>query len=106
MAAFAASGVLALLSHYFAVFLLIPMVLWLLLGRSTRRAALPATGALILTGLALLPLISAQGGHGTQWIGRWPLSQRLEAIPQYYLTGYSAAPLGPAVELPRALALP
>jgi hypothetical protein len=103
MAAFAASGVLALLSHYFALFLLIPMVLWLLLGRSTRRAALPATGALILTGLALLPLISAQGGHGTQWIGRWPLSQRLEAIPQYYLTGYSAAPLGHGVELLVAL---
>jgi mannosyltransferase len=103
MAAFAASGVLALLSHYFAVFLLIPMVLWLLGGRATRRAALPAAGALMLAGLALLPLISAQGGHGTQWIGRWPLSERLEAIPQYYLTGYSAAPLGHGVELIVAL---
>ena len=103
MAAFAASGVLALLSHYFAVFLLIPMVLWLLAGRSTRRAALPAAGALTLAGLALVPLISAQGGHGTQWIGRWPLSERLEAIPQYYLTGYSAAPLGHGVELLVAL---
>jgi mannosyltransferase len=103
MAAFAASGVLALLSHYFAVFLLVPMVLWLLGGRATRRAALPATGALLLAGLALLPLISAQGGHGTQWIGRWPLSERLEAVPQYYLTGYSAAPLGHGVELLVAL---
>jgi mannosyltransferase len=103
MAAFAASCVLALLSHYFAVFLLIPMVLWLLGGRATRRAALPAAGALMLAGLALLPLISAQGGHGTQWIGRWPLSERLEAIPQYYLTGYSAAPLGHGVELLVAL---
>jgi mannosyltransferase len=103
MAAFAASGVLALLSHYFAVFLLVPMVLWLLGGRSTRRAALPAAGALTLAGLALVPLISAQGGHGTQWIGRWPLSERLEAIPQYYLTGYSAAPLGHGVELLVAL---
>jgi hypothetical protein len=103
MAAFAASGVLALVSHYFAVFLLIPMVLWLLGGRSTRRAALPAAGALTLAGLALVPLISAQGGHGTQWIGRWPLSERLEAIPQYYLTGYSGAPLGHGVELLIAL---
>jgi mannosyltransferase len=103
MAAFAASGVLALLSHYFAVFLLIPMVLWLLGGRSTRRAALPAAGALLLAGLALVPLISAQGGHGTQWIGRWPIAERLEAIPQYYLTGYSAAPLGHGVELLVAL---
>ena len=29
MAAFAVSGALALLTHYFAVFLLVPMVLWL-----------------------------------------------------------------------------
>ena len=58
---------------------------------------------LALVGLALLPLISAQGGHGTQWIGRWPLSERLQAIPQYYLTGYSGAPLGHGVELLVAL---
>jgi mannosyltransferase len=103
MIAFAASGALALLSHYFAVFLLVPMVLWLLGGRATRRAALPAAGALTLAGLALVPLISAQGGHGTQWIGQWPLSERLQAIPQYYLTGYSAAPLGHGVELLVAL---
>jgi 4-amino-4-deoxy-L-arabinose transferase-like glycosyltransferase len=94
MALFALCGALALLSHYFAVFLLIPMALWLLWAPRTRRAALPALGALALVGLALLPLISAQGGHGTQWIGRWPLIERLEAIPGYYLTGYTGAALG------------
>jgi mannosyltransferase len=104
MAAFALSGAAALLTHYFAVFLLIPMVLWLLWGPRTRRAALGATGALTLVGLALLPLVSAQGGHGTQWIGSWPLFERLQAIPQYYLTGASGAPLGHGVEL--LLALP
>jgi mannosyltransferase len=103
MAAFALSGAVALLTHYFALFLLIPMVLWLLYERSTRRAALPAVGALAAVGLSLLPLLSAQGGHGTQWIGRWPLSERLQAIPQYFLTGYSGAPLGHGVELLVAL---
>jgi mannosyltransferase len=103
MAAFAVSGSLALLTHYFAVFLLVPMVLWLLLDRERRRAALPAIGVLAIIGLALLPLISAQGGHGTQWIGQWALSSRLQAIPQYYLTGYSGAPLGHGVELLVAL---
>jgi mannosyltransferase len=103
MAAFALTGALALLTHYFAVFLLAPMALWLLYDRRTRRAALPAVGALVLVGAALLPLISAQGGHGTQWIGRWPLSERLEAIPPYYLTGYSGSPLGHGVELLVAL---
>jgi mannosyltransferase len=103
MVAFAFSGSLALLTHYFALFLLIPMVLWLARERITRRAALPAIGVLGIVGLALVPLISAQGGHGTQWIGRWALSSRLEAIPQYYLTGYSGAPLGHGVELLVAL---
>jgi hypothetical protein len=100
---FALSGALALLTHYFAVFLLVPMALLLLRERSTRRLALPAAAALALVGLALLPLISAQGGHGTQWIGRWALSSRLQAIPQYFLTGYSGAPLGHGVELLVAL---
>jgi mannosyltransferase len=103
MAGFALSGAVALLTHYFAVFLLIGMVLWLLSERSRRRAALPAVGAIVVVGLALLPLISAQGGHGTQWIGEWPLSERLQAIPQYFLTGYSGAPLGHGVELLVAL---
>ena len=100
---FALSGALAQLTHYFAVFLLIPMVLLLLRRRAARRAALPAAGALVVVGLALLPLISAQGGHGTQWIGRWALSSRLQAIPQYFLTGYSGSPLGHGVELLVAL---
>jgi hypothetical protein len=103
MAAFALTGALALLTHYFAVFLLIPMALLLLRDPRSRRAALPALAALAIVGLALLPLISAQGGHGTQWIGRWPLAERLQAILQYYLTGYSGSPLGHGVELLVAL---
>ena len=105
MGAFALTGALALLSHYFAVFLLIPMALWLAWDPRTRRRALPALAALAIVGIALLALISAQGGHGTQWIGRWALSARLQAIPQYYLTGYSGSPLGHGVELLVALAI-
>ena len=100
---FALTGALALLTHYFAVFLLLGMALWLLARARTRRSALSALGVLALVGLALVPLIHAQGGHGTQWIGRWPLRERLEAIPQYYLTGYSGKPLGRGIELLVAL---
>ncbi len=104
MAVFALSGSLALLSHYFAVFLLIPMVLWLLWAHADRlRAMLPALAALALVGLALTPLISAQGGHGTQWIGAWAFTSRLQAIPQYYLTDYYGASLGHGIELLVAL---
>ncbi|HEV3319710.1 MAG TPA: glycosyltransferase family 39 protein [Solirubrobacteraceae bacterium] len=105
LAVFALTGSLALLSHYFAVFLLIPMVLWLVWAHADRlRAVGPALAALVLVGLALTPLISAQGGHGTQWIGQWALSSRLQAIPQYYLTDYYGAALGHGIEL--LLALP
>jgi len=107
--AFAATASLALLSHYFAAFLVAPMIL-LLLGRrhraedgADRRASLLACGVPVLVGLALLPLASAQGGHGAQWIGEWALSSRLQAIPQYYLTGYMGAPLGHGIELLVAL---
>ncbi len=104
LAAFAVCGALALLAHYFAVFLLAPMALWLLRGRARRRDAAVAVGVLAVVGAALIRLIVAQGGHGTQWISAWALSSRLQAIPQYYLTGYSGAPLGHGIEL--AVALP
>ncbi len=82
MAAFALSGSLALLTHYFAVFLLVPMVVWL---ASEPRSPAPGgagdRGDRASSAWRWLPLISAQGGHGTQWIGRWALSSRLQAIP-------------------------
>jgi 4-amino-4-deoxy-L-arabinose transferase-like glycosyltransferase len=103
--AFAAAGVLALLTHYFTAFLLIGMGVWLLARPETRRAAIAPLVAIGVVGLALLPLISAQGGRNTSWIGNWPLRERLEAIPQYFLTGYNGKPLGHSVELLVALPL-
>jgi mannosyltransferase len=97
LAAFALAGSLALLTHYFAVFLLIPMVVWLMWSHHAR--AWGAVAPPILVGVALIPLIAAQGGHGTQWIGEWELTSRLEAIAQYYLTGYTGSALGHGVEL-------
>ncbi|HST56954.1 MAG TPA: glycosyltransferase family 39 protein [Solirubrobacteraceae bacterium] len=108
LAAWSVSSVLALLTHYFAVFLLAPEAVALLVllapGRlatpaperavPTRAAVLVAVGALAISGLALLPLIHAQGGHGTQWIGRWALSDRVVQIPGYYLLGAQGSVLG------------
>jgi hypothetical protein len=88
------------------VFLLIPMVVWLLWERRTRRPALPAVIAVGLVGLALVPLVLTQDGHHLlQWIGEWPLSDRLKTIPQYYLTGYYGAALGHKNELLVALVI-
>jgi mannosyltransferase len=102
---FAAAGALCLLTHYFAVFILAGMGIWLLADPRTRRRSLPALGVLALVGLALLPLISAQGGRGTQWIGAWALTSRIEAIPDYYLAGYSGGRLGHSIEAVVALPL-
>jgi mannosyltransferase len=105
LAAFAAGGAGALATHYFAVFLVAPMCLWLLRKRERWRVMLPTVAAVGAVGVALVPLALAQGGHGTQWIGEWALASRLETIPQYFLTGYSGAPLGHGVELLVALAI-
>lgn len=105
MAAFALAGCLALLSHYFAVFMLVPMALWLLRDRAHWRAAAGAVGAIAIVGAALVPLVLTQGGNGTQWIGKSTLASRVQEIPQYYLTGYSGAPLGHGIELLVALPL-
>jgi 4-amino-4-deoxy-L-arabinose transferase-like glycosyltransferase len=101
LAGWALTSALALLTHYFAAFLIAPEAVWLLRrrGPASRTRALAAVGAVAVVGLSLIPLINAQGGHGTQWIGRWALSNRIETIPQYYLTGYTGSSLGHGIEL-------
>jgi hypothetical protein len=114
LAGWSLASALALLTHYFAAFLVGPEGLVLLaalvpalrarlapvgvggprLPDVPTRAVLVAVGAVAVCALALLPLIVAQGGHGTQWIGRWPLSSRLVAIPGYYLLGGQSSVLG------------
>jgi hypothetical protein len=119
---FALAASFALLTHYFAIFLLIPMIAgvclrlladmdqapWTQRVRKINPKKIPALFPLLLpvvVGAALIPLIAAQGGHGTQWIGEWALASRLEAIPQYYLTGYTGSALGHGVELLVALVI-
>jgi mannosyltransferase len=116
-ALFSCAGALALLSHYFAAFLLAPMVGVVVIdafararesehpvARALSDPRALAGGAVTVVGLALVALVLAQGGHGTQWIGRWALSSRLQAVPQYYLTGYNGSALGHGLEL--AVTLP
>ncbi len=104
---FAAAGAFALLTHYFTAFLLAGMAVWLLAaaGPEVRRRSLPALGAIAVVGLALLPLVNAQAGRNTSWIGSWPLAERLEAIPSYFLVGYNGSALGHGIELLVALPL-
>ena len=71
LAAFALSGSLALLSHYFAVFLLIPMALLLLVDLLPSRAGDPgAPPALPARTLARVPLTC--GAPRSRRSARWP----------------------------------
>jgi mannosyltransferase len=103
LAAWTLSSVLALLTHYFAAFLIVAEAALLLRAGVRDRRVLAAVSAVAAAGVAVLPLIHAQGGRGTGWISNWPLGGRLEAIAQYYLLGESGRPLGRAILLLAAL---
>jgi mannosyltransferase len=64
LAMWALASALALASHYFAVFLIAPQALWLLLRGGSRRRALLATAATAAVALTLLPLAVSQEGEG------------------------------------------
>lgn len=103
LALWALCAVLSLLTHYFAGFLIVAEAAALLRWHARDRRVLVALGAVLLSGLALIPLVLSQGGRGTNWISNWPLGGRLEAVAQYYLLGESGRPLGRGVLLLTAL---
>ena len=60
----AGAGALALLSHYFAIFLVAPQVLWLIVREQQNwRRVLAPIGAIALVGLLLIPLALNQQGE-------------------------------------------
>lgn len=89
LALWALASALALCSHYFAVFAVAIEAAWLLVAlRSRWRPALPAAGAVVVVGLALLPLISAQENPThIGWIDHSPLSTRILETGAGFLAG-------------------
>jgi uncharacterized membrane protein len=85
----ALASALALCSHYFAVFAVAIEATWLLVAlRLQWRLVLPAIGAVVAMGLALLPLISAQvNPTHIGWIDHSPLSTRLFETGVSFLAG-------------------
>jgi mannosyltransferase len=79
LAFWALASALALCSHYFAVFAVGIEGVWLLVALRHRwRLVLPALGAVVATGLALLPLLSSQTNPThIGWIEQSPLPTRL-----------------------------
>jgi 4-amino-4-deoxy-L-arabinose transferase-like glycosyltransferase len=81
---------LSLATHYFAVFLVIPEILWLLYALGRRRAVLVAIGATIGVGAALLPLALAQSHEKAAWIAQMGLAGRVVQIPGIFLVGFES----------------
>jgi 4-amino-4-deoxy-L-arabinose transferase-like glycosyltransferase len=81
----ALAAALALTTHYFAIFVVVPEGIWLL------RAARWPVAAVGVVAAALLPLALAQRNTGhTDWITGTPLHTRLALIPKQFVTGLSA----------------
>jgi hypothetical protein len=104
LVAWGVATALALATHYFAAFLVVPMAAWLLWRHRSRAVwlacAIPAAAA-----LALLPLALEQrdAGH-TLFIGEIPLGERLGSFPKKLATGELGTPT-PGVGIAIGLAL-
>jgi mannosyltransferase len=101
LAGWALAAALALATHYFTAFVLIPQALWLLLRHPHRRGALAAVAAPAATGIALLPLLLAQSGNPYDIAGT-SLALRALQLPKQFLLGYRG-PLALALGLLGAL---
>ena len=85
---------LALLTHYFAIFVVAPeaaILLWLLPER--RRAVAAATAGVAVVGAALIPLAVHQADRGHDgWIAQISLGTRIKDTGRQFLLGYSGSP--------------
>jgi mannosyltransferase len=105
LAAWAALSALALLSHYFAAFVVVPEAAWLLLSARGRRGpAIVAAAAVGVVGAALVPLALRQADIRTEWISGEPLGTRARGVVSKFLLG-EIDPTTDAVLLAGALVL-
>jgi mannosyltransferase len=77
---------LALLTHFFAGFLVAPEVIWLLLS-ARNRAAVVAVGAVVAVEAALVPLAVSDASHPLGWLTQFPLSTRIQQVPITFAFG-------------------
>lgn len=88
-AGWALASALALATHYFAVFLIVPEALALLRLAPRRRTAAAAIGAVGAAGAFLLPLALQQQSLGhADWIRNAPILSRLAITPLDFLVGF------------------
>lgn len=88
LAWWALASALALATHYFAAFTIVPEAIVLAVVAGRTRAWAVACGAVALAALALAPLAAAQQrGGGADWIGDISLAYRVAEIPKRFVGG-------------------
>jgi uncharacterized membrane protein len=83
----AVSSGLALLTHYFAIFLIAPQAGWLLARSPYRRRAVAAVAAVLGVGLAVLPLALAQRTTNADWVHTLSLGWRVGEAGRIFAGG-------------------
>jgi hypothetical protein len=77
----AACSSLAVLTHFFAGFLIAPEAIWLV-AKTRSRSAVVAVAVVAVVQAALIPLLVGDVGHPLLgWIMQFPLSIRIEQVP-------------------------
>jgi hypothetical protein len=85
------ASALALATHYYAVLIVVPEAVWLLVVHWRRRPVQVALALVGLCGLALIPLaISQQHTGRTNWIAHAPLARRLGQIVPQFVAGFGS----------------
>jgi len=93
LALWAAASSLAVLTHYFAVFLAIPEATVLLRRCAVRREAIAAVATVGAACAAIFPLALRQASYGhAAWIAHSSLIGRLASLPGDLVTGFDAGP--------------
>ena len=91
LAAWAAASALALATHYFAAFMVLPQAAWLVARPDYRRRALPAVAVGVAAALALTPLALHQRSLGlASFIASESLPERLARAGKNLLVGFDS----------------
>ena len=86
LVAWAAASSAAILSHYFAGYLVAAEAVWLVLA-TRRRGAIFASGAVLIVAAALIPLVVSQADNRTQWIEDLSFWSRIKEVAKKAVTG-------------------
>jgi mannosyltransferase len=93
LAMWAVASALALCSHYFAAFLIVPQAVWLVLANTHRRETILAVTAVLAVGVALIPLaVTQEGGGRRNGFTAIPLASRVGELGLNFVASEEPAP--------------